>query len=72
MVPPQGNCIESDRSMQDAVKKPELVVERPTREEAEAAVKVLLAYTGDDPEREGLIDTPKRVVKAYDEYFAGL
>lgn len=57
--------------MQDAVKKPELVVERPTREEAEAAVKVLLAYTGDDPEREGLIDTPKRVVKAYDEYFAG-
>ncbi|RED49225.1 GTP cyclohydrolase I FolE [Aestuariispira insulae] len=57
--------------MADAVKKPELVANRPTREEAEAAVKVLLAYTGDDPEREGLRDTPKRVVKAYDEYFVG-
>ena len=57
--------------MADPVKKPELVASRPTREQAEAAVKVLLAYTGDDPEREGLIDTPKRVVKAYDEYFKG-
>jgi GTP cyclohydrolase I len=44
---------------------------RPTREEAEAAVKTLLAWTGDDPDREGLIDTPKRVVKAYEEWFAG-
>ena len=35
------------------------------------AVKTLLAYTGDDPSREGLIDTPKRVIKAYDEFFAG-
>ena len=35
------------------------------------AVKTLLAYTGDDPSREGLVDTPKRVIKAYDEFFAG-
>lgn len=46
-------------------------VKRPSREEAEEAVRTLLAWTGDDPAREGLIDTPKRVVKAYEEFFAG-
>ncbi len=46
-------------------------VERPTQEEAEAAVRTLLSWAGDDPTREGLIDTPKRVVKAYKEFFAG-
>ncbi|MFG1343589.1 GTP cyclohydrolase I FolE [Xanthobacter autotrophicus DSM 431] len=44
---------------------------RPTRKEAEAAVRTLLAYLGEDPAREGLLDTPKRVVKAYDELFSG-
>ncbi|PNE11614.1 MAG: GTP cyclohydrolase I FolE [Beijerinckiaceae bacterium] len=44
---------------------------RPTREEAEAAVHVLLRWTGDDPSREGLRDTPKRVVKAFEEFFSG-
>lgn len=44
---------------------------RPSRAEAEAAVKTLLAYIGEDPAREGLLDTPKRVVKAYDELFSG-
>jgi GTP cyclohydrolase I len=44
---------------------------RPTREEAEAAVKTLIAWAGDDPDREGLLDTPRRVVKAYEELFAG-
>ncbi len=44
---------------------------RPTREEAESAVRVLLRWAGDDPAREGLIDTPKRVVKAYEELFKG-
>jgi GTP cyclohydrolase I len=44
---------------------------RPTREEAEAAVRTLLAWAGDDPTREGLLDTPKRVVKAFREYFSG-
>ena len=42
-----------------------------SREQAMEAVKTLLAYTGDDPSREGLVDTPKRVIKAYDEFFAG-
>ncbi len=44
---------------------------KPTREEAEEAVRTLLAWTGDDPDREGLLDTPKRVVKAYEEFFSG-
>ena len=44
---------------------------RPSREEAEAAVETLLRYTGDDVTREGLIDTPARVVRSYDEFFAG-
>mgnify|MGYP003351095804 FL=1 len=46
-------------------------VRRPSREEAEAAVRTLIAWAGDDPSREGLIDTPKRVVKAYEEFFEG-
>ena len=44
---------------------------KPSREEAEAAVRTLIAWAGDDPNREGLIDTPRRVVKAYDELFSG-
>lgn len=46
-------------------------MERPTREEAEAAVRTLLLWAGDNPDREGLRDTPKRVVKAYEGFFAG-
>lgn len=44
---------------------------RPTREEAEAAVRTLIAWAGDDPTREGLLDTPHRVTSAYGEFFAG-
>ncbi len=44
---------------------------RPTKEQAEAAVRVLLQYAGDDPTREGLLGTPDRVVRSYDEFFAG-
>ena len=44
---------------------------KPTREEAEAAVRTLLAWAGDDPTREGLLETPARVAKAYGEFFAG-
>jgi GTP cyclohydrolase IA len=46
-------------------------VERPSQAEAEAAVRTLIAWAGDDPEREGLRDTPRRVVKAYNEFFKG-
>ena len=44
---------------------------RPSPEEAEAAVRVLLAWAGDNPDREGLLDTPRRVAKAFREYFSG-
>lgn len=44
---------------------------RPSREEAMKAVRTLLAWAGDDPGREGLIDTPKRVVDAFGEWFSG-
>lgn len=44
---------------------------RPSREEAEVAVRTLLRWVGENPGREGLLDTPKRVVKAYEQFFAG-
>ena len=44
---------------------------RPTRQQAEAAVRTLLEWAGDDPEREGLQGTPGRVTRAFEEYFAG-
>ena len=44
---------------------------RPTRETAEEAVRTLLLWAGDDPKREGLLDTPKRVARAFEEYFSG-
>jgi GTP cyclohydrolase I len=45
--------------------------DRPTREEAQAAVRVLLRWAGDDPAREGLLETPARVVRAYEAFFSG-
>ena len=48
-----------------------LITKKPSREEAEEAVRVLLEWAGDDPTRDGLIDTPARVVRAYEEYFSG-
>ncbi|OAN50361.1 GTP cyclohydrolase I FolE [Paramagnetospirillum marisnigri] len=44
---------------------------RPSRAEAEAAVRTLLRWAGDDPDREGLVGTPDRVVRAYEEFFQG-
>ena len=44
---------------------------KPSRAEAEAAVRILILWAGDDPAREGLVSTPERVVRAYEEYFSG-
>jgi GTP cyclohydrolase IA len=44
---------------------------RPSREEAEAAIRVMLRWAGDDPQREGLRDTPARVARAYEDWFSG-
>ncbi len=51
--------------------KPNQTVKKPSREEAEAAIRTLLLWAGDDPGREGLKDTPARVARAYDEFFKG-
>jgi len=54
-----------------AVRAPAQAEAKPTRDEAEAAVRTLLAYIGENPDREGLRDTPRRVVRAYDELYGG-
>ena len=46
-------------------------LDRPTEEEAQAAIRTLIRWAGDDPKREGLRDTPKRVAKSYGEFFRG-
>src|SRR5262245_24545272 len=51
--------------------KPVLPRKRPSRAEAEEAVRTLIAWAGDDPGREGLKDTPRRVTDAFEEYFSG-
>lgn len=47
------------------------VVDRPSIDEARAAVRTLIRWAGDDPDREGLLDTPDRVVRSYEEYYSG-
>ena len=47
------------------------ILEQISKEEAEKAIKTILKYIGEDPNREGLIETPKRVIKAFEEYFGG-
>jgi GTP cyclohydrolase IA len=58
----------TDRRLLDGAVDP---VAMPSRDEAMEAVRTLLRWAGDDPTREGLVDTPKRVVEAYKEFFAG-
>lgn len=58
-------------TLSDHSRAPEPVAPRPSREEAEAAVRTLIAYTGDDPLREGVLETPKRVADAYEEMYRG-
>src|SRR5215510_3593856 len=59
-------------SLTDHVRQaPQAPSPRPSREEAEAAVRTLIAFAGDHPDREGLVETPKRVVDAYEELYRG-
>jgi GTP cyclohydrolase I len=70
-VIPSMDALSRDRALiGDAVSDLQPVI-RPTREEAMEAVRTLIAWAGDDPRREGVLDTPKRVVDAYDEWFSG-
>lgn len=64
---PYDNAPASDLAGQDAAS----ANGKPTREEAERAVRTLIRWIGENPDREGLADTPKRVVKSYDELFGG-
>jgi len=69
---PKGSNPTSPNALTDHVRQPpQSVSPRPSRDEAETAVRTLIAYIGDDPGREGLLDTPKRVVGAYEELYRG-
>jgi len=69
---PKDSPQASNAPLSDHVRAAPAPVEpRPSREEAEAAVRTLIAYVGDDPARDGLVDTPKRVIGAFDELYAG-
>jgi len=63
---PQLNLVESLAAERRAAQE-----RRPSREEAENAVRTLVRWAGDDPNREGLAGTPERVVRAYEEFFTG-
>jgi GTP cyclohydrolase I len=54
-----------------SVKHPAPLEPKPSREDAERAVRTLLKWAGDDPTREGLLDTPARVARAYEDWFSG-
>jgi GTP cyclohydrolase I len=56
---------------QPTLKSPQATAPRPSRAEAEAAVRTLIAWAGDNPNREGLLETPARVADAFEEYFSG-
>jgi GTP cyclohydrolase IA len=72
VVKPWPKAAPSDASLSDHVRQaPQPPAPRPSREEAEAAVRTLIAFAGDNPEREGLVETPKRVVGAYEELYRG-
>jgi GTP cyclohydrolase I len=59
------------RGLRPGLDEPGRPVDRPSRSEAEAAVRTLIRWAGDDPGREGLLETPARVVRAYEQWFAG-
>lgn len=59
------------KPVREEAAEPTDALTRPSREEAEAAVRTLLRWAGDDPSREGLVGTPDRVVRSYEEFFAG-
>lgn len=72
VVKPWPKPSQGSQNLSDHVRAAPAGVEpRPSREEAEAAVRTLIAYAGDNPAREGVIDTPRRVVSAYEEIYRG-
>src|SRR6266849_6409009 len=70
-MPTFSNPIVPQASIQRIGAKEPGHVRRPSREEALEAVRMLIRWSGDDPEREGLVGTPDRVIRAYEEFFSG-
>jgi len=72
VVKPWPKAASSDAPLSEHVRRaPQPPAGRPSREEAEAAVRTLIAFAGDRPDREGLVETPKRVIDAYEELYRG-
>ena len=67
----RGQQIKIKMSKIEKIKNLNKIKIKPTREEVKEAVKTLIKWAGDDPDREGLIETPDRVIKAYENFFAG-
>lgn len=65
------DALAKDRTLIGTIGSESEILIKPTREEAMEAVRTLLAWAGDDPRREGLLETPKRVVEAFGEWFQG-
>jgi GTP cyclohydrolase I len=63
--------VTSQRKLAEVPKEAARAAERPSREEAEDAVRTLLRWAGDDPAREGLLETPGRVTRSFEEHFGG-
>ena len=61
----------SQRKLAEVRNDLEAAAERPSRDEAEEAVRTLLRWAGDNPAREGLLETPGRVIRSYEEFFGG-
>ena len=55
----------------EKIKNLEKIKNKPTKEEAKEAVKTLIKWAGDDPTREGLLETPNRVARSYQDFFSG-
>ena len=72
VVKPWPKAPLADAPLSEHVRQPpQPPARQPSREEAEAAVRTLIAFAGDNPDREGLIETPQRVVGAYEELYRG-
>ena len=63
--------IATEETVRNSHQNPKLPRRTPSRSEAESAVRTLIEWAGEDPDREGLVGTPERVVRAYEEFFAG-
>jgi GTP cyclohydrolase IA len=66
-----AKCRLNHRVKQQSIDRPVKIADRPLRAAAEEAVRTLIRWSGDNPDREGLLGTPERVVRAYEEWFAG-